>query len=453
MKLKNQITINITFLFLLAIFTLNLSGNVHANPQEDIFEEFSDDYVPDKHKECSTCSSVQGCETGQGATAPSWLKYGLLAFVLIGGTIFITRKFNWKLAALLLVLLALGFIPRKEACTSNSQNTNSILLTKISLPEQNNQVEPLEQDEFESLEQDELGDEFQEIADDEFSEFSEEVTAEIQGPRSIWQNRNFTLSMLVLFLTLIAGVLVRFKTTRKLKTFMLLSTMIYLGFINGACPCMISSFQNTLMYFIGVEVEPMLMLWFLGLIPLTYFFGKVWCGWVCHLGALQEFIFRPGVINVLKDQKSQKVLKWIRIVSLAILILQIMVTRTNIFIHYDPFKVAYNLFSANTLGYILLIIMLVSSILIYRPFCRAFCPVGLILGWVSMLPGATTLNKKEGCIDCKACSSACRYNAMIYENKMSLLNNEDCMLCGDCMDTCNFSSLEISRNKIVRKLN
>lgn len=197
------------------------------------------------------------------------------------------------------------------------------------------------------------------------------------------------------------------------------------------------------MYILGMEVQPVLMLWFLGLIPLTYFFGKVWCGWVCHLGALQEFIFRPGVLKVLQDRKSQITLKWIRIVTLVILVIQIITTRTNIFIHYDPFKVAFNLFSANTLGYILLVIMLVSSALIYRPFCRAFCPIGLILGWVSHIPGAAKLSKNDTCVDCKSCSNSCNQNAMIYENKKSILDNEDCILCGDCMDSCKFSSLEI----------
>lgn len=340
----------------------------------------------------------------------------------------------------MVLLVALGFIPKKETCTSTScQNKTVHLLAQAEIKTENNP------DEFQALSKESAEDEFEEFTDsEELDEFTDDTAAvNTETNESIWTNRNFTLSILVLFLTVIAGILVRFKTTRKLKVFMLLGTTIYLGFINGACPCMISSFQNVVLYSIGVEVRPVLMLWFLGLIPITYFFGKVWCGWVCHLGALQEFIFRPGVAKILQNHKSQIILKYIRIATLIILVAQIIITRTNVFIHYDPFKVAYNLFSANILGYVLLAIMLVSSALIYRPFCRTFCPVGLILGWVSHIPGATKLNKNESCIDCKNCSTQCRQKAMIFENKKSILNNEDCMLCGDCMDSCKFSSLEI----------
>lgn len=437
------------------LFVVALSNKTIAQPQQnDVFEKFTDDFKPEEHRICGSCEHATACDKGEGSSAPSWLKFVLLGTAAIGGAIYLSRKFSWKIAALLLALMALGFIPKKEACSIDSNSSNQQLIAQANIPDdEKDEFEPLNQessgDEFEEFSND---NEFQELSDDEFSEFTEETTETIETtPTSIWSNRNFTLSVLVLFLTLIAGILVRFKTTRKLKTFMLLGTMIYLGFINGACPCMISSFQNTVMYIMGMEVQPVLMLWFLGLIPLTFVFGKVWCGWVCHLGALQEFIFRPGVLKVLHTKKAQLVLKWMRIVTLILLITQIITTRTNIFIHYDPFKVAYNLFSANTLGYFLLVVMLISSVLIYRPFCRAFCPVGLMLGWVSHIPGAAKLNKNESCIDCKTCSNSCRYNAMTYENKKSILDNKDCILCGDCMDSCKFSSLEIDRTRLKKQ--
>jgi ferredoxin len=451
---------NISTLFLLIVITgflqLGIANPTMAQLQPDeVFEEFTDEYKPEHKSNCSTCEQAKSCNQGEGKTAPPWLKYGFLFLLAAGGAVYLTKKFSWKIAALLLALIALGFVPKKHACSSVESNPETILFAQAEIPTENEQDEfqPLEQesgsDEFEEFTE---TDEFQELSDDEFSEFSDDTTiVEKAKADSIWANRNFTLTVLVLSLTLIAGILVRFKTTRKLKIFMLLGTMIYLGFINGACPCMISSFQNVVLYIIGEAVEPVLMLWFLGLIILTYFFGKVWCGWVCHLGALQEFIFRPGALKILQDRKSQLVLKWVRIATLVTLVAQIVITRTNIFIHYDPFKVAFNLFSANALGYVLVAIMLVSSVLIYRPFCRAICPVGLILGWVSYIPGAAKLSKNNSCIDCKSCSNSCKQNAMVYENKKSILNNEDCILCGDCMDSCKFNSLEIDRTKLLNK--
>ena len=136
----------------------------------------------------------------------------------------------------------------------------------------------------------------------------------------------------------------------------------------------------------GQEVRVHSLVWFLGLIPLTYLFGKVWCGWVCHLGAFQEFLYRANNFKFLKGEGAQKTLRILQYTMFATLMIQLMVTKTNIFIHYDPFKVAFNLRSFHTLGWVLLGLLLLTSLFIYRPFCRGVCPVGLVLGWVSKIP-------------------------------------------------------------------
>lgn len=257
-------------------------------------------------------------------------------------------------------------------------------------------------------------------------------------------NYNLLYQLAVLFtLLILISFLIKYENFRKTKGLFLMASVVYLGFFNGACPCMISSFQNTILAAMGSAVDWISMVWFLGLIPLTYFFGKIWCGWLCHLGGLQEFLFQSPKLNILKKKKTQDILRFIRIGFLVVLIIQLFITRTNIFIHYDPFKVAFNLFSANLTGYILLVPMLISSVLIYRPFCRTVCPIGLILGWVALIPGARQLSKNDSCIDCISCSKSCQSKAMTYEHKKSVLNVQDCILCGDCMGSCKKKSLYV----------
>jgi polyferredoxin len=162
----------------------------------------------------------------------------------------------------------------------------------------------------------------------------------------------------------------------------------------------------------------------------------VWCGWICHLGALQEFLFM-GKFEILKGRRSQDILRYVRAGVLVFLIAQILITKTNIFVHYDPFKVAFNLFSANLLGYILLGVLLVSSLFINRPFCRTVCPIGIMLGWVSLIPGASVIGvKKDACAGCKQCAGACKIHAITRHNRVSQLVNQDCIGCGECLDAC-----------------
>lgn len=283
------------------------------------------------------------------------------------------------------------------------------------------------------------------VVDDEFSEFNE--FSEIEEvdkkacdscPYGKDKDRKTALYWVLgsLFFTILAGVFVRFKSTRSLRGLFLIAAVIFLGFYHGACPCPIMSLQNTVLLSIGAAIHWQQVIWFLALIPITYFFGRVWCGWICHLGALQEFIFIPGRIKILQSLKAQKIMRIIRIILIVILIVQLVVTRTNYFVKIDPFKVAFNLFSSNLTGYILVALILLSSFFIYRPFCKMACPLGLVLGWISKIPGASVIEMDREYRSQGLCSSTCKIRAITKHQKETMIDSQECIACGDCLDAC-----------------
>ncbi len=215
--------------------------------------------------------------------------------------------------------------------------------------------------------------------------------------------------------------------------------LVILGFYRGG-PGIISSFQNSYLLTIGVEVNWQAAVLFIGLIPITYLFGKVFCGWVCYLGAIQEFLHIDKV-KLFQSEKAQKVMKIIRIVATTAVIIQLTFTHIILWNKIGPFKVAINLFSPNITGYILLGIVLVSSVFIHRPFCKMICPVGLLYGLVSKIHGASILGINNTCSACKICNTSCQINAITRNGKISKLDNEECIRCGDCMDGCRTSSI------------
>ncbi len=298
-----------------------------------------------------------------------------------------------------------------------------------------------QEDEFKEFTDTDQQEEFQQ-GDDEFGEFDEfkesDDSGHCENHEECSQNNsknNTGLYFIVgtLIFTVIAGFFVRFKWTRKLRLIFLLTSLVILGFYRGGCPCMISGFHDFWFWIFGQDVKFYKLLWFLGLIPITYLFGRVWCGWICHLGAFQEFIYKQNKIKFLKSDKFQKGLKIFQYIFFIVLVLQIIITKTNIFVHYDPFKVAFNLFSSNLLGYILLILLLLTSLFINRPFCRAICPVGLVLGWISKIPGALKIQKNIQCTSCHLCEKDCP--TMAIDSNLNF-NTEDCIACGKCFDSC-----------------
>jgi NAD-dependent dihydropyrimidine dehydrogenase PreA subunit len=249
-------------------------------------------------------------------------------------------------------------------------------------------------------------------------------------------NKTFDWVLGVLGATMIAGILVRYKFTRNLRGVFLILSAALLGFYRGACPCPISSFEESFLSLTGVNIHWKNVIWFIGLIPITYFFGKVYCGWLCHLGALQEFIFIPGKMKFLQSKRSRKVLKGVRLLLLVILLIQLIVTKSLLFEKIDPFKVAFNLFSAGTTGWILLALLIITSVFIYRPFCRSACPIGMILGCILKIPGASVIKGNPCTTDCGSCETVCRIKAIRPAADKKTIDHFECNACGDCLSNC-----------------
>jgi ferredoxin len=247
----------------------------------------------------------------------------------------------------------------------------------------------------------------------------------------------------VLLATVAAGIFVRYKATRMFRPFFLVASVVVLGFYRGACPCPIAGLEETVLFFSAQGIHPIRALWFLALIPITYFLGRVWCGWVCHLGALQELLHFPAKFNFLASAKAQKIMRSIRWVVFLALVVQLLITKTIHWDQIDPFKAAYNLMASSWVSWVLLGIILLTSVFMYRPFCKTVCPVGLVLGWISKIPGTAALRTKKECIGCKLCSTACKMHALTYNNKVITLYKQDCLACGECLEACKMKALKL----------
>lgn len=319
-----------------------------------------------------------------------------------------------------------------------------------SLYAQEDEFLPMES--FEEQSNDNTDDEFSAFdADEEFSEIetskAEDCGDSCAGCGKGKDDKSRLYWVLgILALTILSGIFVRYKSTRNYRGLFLLASLLILGFYRGACPCPIMSLHHTVFAIFGVNVNWIGMIWLLGLLPITYLFGKVWCGWICHLGALQEFIFLPGKIKILQSKKAQDIMRYIRIILLVALVVQIAITHTNIFKTIDPFKVAFNLRATNATGWILLGLLLLSSVFIFRPFCKTVCPIGLILGWVSKIPGAAILAPTKSCVSCKSCSNSCDIKAITRQNNISQIDNQECIACGKCATDCRKEAMSFVRN-------
>lgn len=408
---------------------------------------------------CQTCSVYNG-ETLVGGLSNMLFIVGVIA--LATAWLYRTRKKKWIIAVgavLSMALLGSYFATPLLGEPANAPEICPVTTPVVKTSEPSNPGKLVAAGvggEFSSMsepqatESTDVGNEFISM-NDEFQAGTIEDSKPAPLPGKTWKewlkDPNVYDPLGIFFVLAAIGFFIRFPQFRKTRGLFLVASIVYLGFYRGACPCMISSFENAFLFLAGAEVTKVSLLWFLVLVPATFLFGKVWCGWLCHLGALQEVLYHSPKIRRLNTARTQKILRFMQIGSAILLVVQLWITQTNIFCHYDPFKSAFNLQSSSAIGYGLLFVMLISSVLIHRPFCRGFCPVGLVLGLVSRIPGARQLIKNDECVNCPNCSKECKGHVLEHHGKQTTFYQTGCIMCGECLGSCRKNFLSIGYKK------
>ena len=169
--------------------------------------------------------------------------------------------------------------------------------------------------------------------------------------------------------------------------------------------------------------------------------GAFFCGWICPLGSVQEWFGKLGRKLFGKrynkvPKKLDKILGYLRFVVLAIVIIQTARSFTLVFQDFDPY---YNLFNIWTdeisiTGYIAVLVTLIASLFVERPFCRYACPLGMINGLFNSFSLTNIRRNENSCIDCKKCDLVCPVNLEPSKNKM--IKSSACIRCMKCVDAC-----------------
>lgn len=312
--------------------------------------------------------------------------------------------------------------PNKEQNSENVSNTNNENKTNESTSSNDTQ-------ETISIEKEEKT--TNNIIDDNNSENLEKTNTYLKDLENYLFNTQTLLYIILIILSLIFVSLKLYK----LRFFALLFSLAVLGFYFGGCLCPTSYIGKLF----SVQFLSISFYIFLGLIVfisiITLFKGRVFCGWVCPHGALQEFIYK---VKTKRFEKIEKYLKYLKYFVLAVVLILSLIYSQNYFCEVYPFKVLYN-FSGTGFILVFSIIILFLSIFIYRPFCRFICPFGAYLGLVSKLGEKLGINKNtitSNCIRCKKCTKECCANSICEKDECYKIDKSECFDCGECEDNC-----------------
>ena len=86
----------------------------------------------------------------------------------------------------------------------------------------------------------------------------------------------------------------------------------------------------------------------------------------------------------------------------------------------------------------LLIVTIIASIVIYRPFCRFICPLGAFYSLFNKLSYFGIQVDAAKCIGCDACIHKCKMDCV-------KVGDRECINCGECIDTCPTGAISLGR--------
>jgi len=177
---------------------------------------------------------------------------------------------------------------------------------------------------------------------------------------------------------------------------------------------------------------------------LAVVFRRAFCGYLCPLGAVQEWFGKIGALIWPRKRPEIPAIidKPARFLKYAILIFFTIWTwqaATLVIRPYDPWVAWMHLTSAEVLaefgiGLGILVVSLIGSIVYERFFCKYLCPMGGFLGAISRFSLFKVRRNESTCIDCKACDKACPVNVTV--STVDVVQDAECINCNECVNVC-----------------
>jgi polyferredoxin len=204
--------------------------------------------------------------------------------------------------------------------------------------------------------------------------------------------------------------------------------------------------------------HPAAMFILIGAIATSAVFKKSFCGWICPVGLISDWLRRPWRRLFKRELRLPawldyplRSLKYIIFLFFFFaIIINMSLPALHAFLDGDYWKVAdvkmlvfFTDISALALDVIVLLAIL--SLFFKSFWCRYLCPYGALLGLLSLLSPFAVRRDKAKCIDCGKCARECP--ASLPVDKKERMLSPECTSCQGCVSVCPADALSYRGRK------
>lgn len=182
--------------------------------------------------------------------------------------------------------------------------------------------------------------------------------------------------------------------------------------------------------------------------------GRFVCGWLCPFGLVQDLLHKIPFVKKIKTFKGDHLLRKLKYVILAVFVILLPLFAVDMIGNGAPYFCKLIcpagtleggiplVFASESLQSIvgwlytwklaILALLIILSLIIYRPFCKYICPLGAIYSVFNPLSVFRYRVDKEKCVNCGKCMQVCKMNVDVLQN----INSAECIRCGACKNNC-----------------
>lgn len=192
-------------------------------------------------------------------------------------------------------------------------------------------------------------------------------------------------------------------------------------------------------------------------------FGRVVCGFLCPFGLLQGLLHKIPVPKIKVPRRLDCGLRYIKYAILIVFVILLPMLFNNAYGTAAPYFCQWicpagtleggipllmqNESLRSAVGFLfswkmaILVLVVVTSMVIYRPFCKYLCPLGAFYAFFNKISFCRMQVDEEKCVDCKACEKACPMQVEITKE----INSGECIRCGKCQQVCGTDAISFIR--------